>query len=170
MSATVDAIGLGAAKSLQLVGIALAPSAVGAIGGFMDHADIAAMHGHGWAVGAWTVLVAATILGLATERTLQLIRADFPASASATSPAMSIAASSSEVTAARHDELALVDVPKRVVTVAKRATRTSGVMVAGVKQQSAPAKHSGRIREGLNSAKGLLAGLALLGAVQPHGH
>jgi hypothetical protein len=132
----------------------------------MDHADIAAMHGHGWAVGAWTILMAATILGLATERTLQLIRADFPAGTSATSAAVS----HSEVAVTGHDALPLVTVPKRVVTGAKGATGTSGAMVAGVKHQSVPTKHMGRIRSGYNSAKGLLAGLALLGASDPHGH
>lgn len=136
----------------------------------MDHADIAAMHGHGWAVGAWTILMAATILGLATERTLQLIRADFPAGTSATSPATTAAVSDSDVNVAHHDGLPLVTVPKRVVTAAKGATGTSGAMVAGVKHQSAPTKHPGRIRTGYNSAKGLLAGLALLGASDPHGH
>ena len=132
----------------------------------MDHAEIAAMHGHGWAVGAWTILVAATILGLASEQTLQLIRTDFSFDKGATRAAVS----PSEVNVARHDGLPLVTVPKRAVTVAKRATGAPVAMVAGVKHRSAQVKHPGRIRRSLDSAQGLLAGLALLGASQPHGH
>jgi hypothetical protein len=127
----------------------------------MDHAEIAAMRGHGWAVGAWTVLVAATILGLATERTLQLINADFPFGTHPDSSTTTAASAPSALAGARHDALPLLAVPNAV-------TRARHTMVAEMKHHSAPIKQSSPVRNGLNGKKGLLAGLALLGASQPH--
>jgi hypothetical protein len=128
----------------------------------MYQADNAAMRGRGWAEGAWTILVMATVLGLLSGQASQMISDHFPLGASALRSDASAAVSPIGPVVARHDALPIV------LTVPLAVTRTQRLMVARMKHQGEIAARPGRIRRGVASAQGLLAGLALMGAAQRH--
>jgi hypothetical protein len=130
----------------------------------MDHADIAIIDGRGWAVGAWTILVMAVILGLASDQTSQLIDSYFSFGASSVVSTARVAVTPSTYAIARHGEVPIV------LTIPLAVTRTQRMMVARLKHHRDFAHRSAGLRGELKSAQGLLAGLALLGASQMHSH
>jgi len=130
----------------------------------MDHADIAVIDGRGWAVGTWTILVMAVILGLAGDQTLLFISDHFPFGSRTIASSVGAAVTPDTSAGARYGKFPLI------LTIPLAVTRTQRMMVARLKHHREFAEHHGRIRRELKSAQGLLAGLALLGASQAHGH
>jgi hypothetical protein len=129
----------------------------------MYQADNAVMQGRGWAVGAWTILVMATVLGLLSGQASQMIGEHFPFGAAALGSDARAAVWPVGGGGARHEALPII------LTIPLAVTRTQRMMVARVKHQGEADEHAGRIRRGIRSTRGLLAGLALMGASQPQG-
>jgi hypothetical protein len=129
----------------------------------MYQADNAAMQGRGWAVGAWTILVMATVLGLLSGQASQMIGDHFPFGAHALSSDARAAVWPVGAGGARHEALPII------LTIPLAVTRTQRMVVARVKHQGEIGAHVGPIRRALSSTQGLLAGLALMGATQPQG-
>jgi hypothetical protein len=130
----------------------------------MNHADNPVLHGHGWAVGAWTILVMAAVLGLASNQTLQLISTHFQFGEGSIASATSVMPSAATPAGARHDT------PPIILTVPFAITRMQQMMVARVKHRTDFAHRIDQFRSGLKAAPGLIAGLALLGASQSPNH
>ena len=130
----------------------------------MYQADNALGRGRGWAVGAWTILVFATVLGLLSSQASQLIGERFPFGGRVLGSNASAAESPLRLQVARHADLPII------LTVPVALTRTQRTIVARMKQDGELDAHPGRVRSALGSARGLLAGLALIGAAQPQGH
>jgi hypothetical protein len=130
----------------------------------MNHADNLVLTAHGWAVGAWTILVMAAVLGLATNQTLQLISAHFQSGERSIASATSITPSAAKPVGARYDT------PPIILTVPFAVTRTQQMMVARAKHRADFAHRVDRFRSGLKAAPGLIAGLALLGVSQSPSH
>jgi len=128
----------------------------------MYQADNAAIPGRGWAEGAWTILVMATVLGLLSGQASQMIADHFPLGARALGSDARAAESPIGRVVARHDALPIV------LTIPLAVTRTQRLMVAQMKHQGKIGAHPGRIRRGITSAREMLTGLALIGASQPH--
>ena len=127
----------------------------------MYQADDAAIRGRGWAEGAWTILVMATVLGLLSGQASQMIAEHFPLDAPAMESDTRAAAAPVAPTVARHDALPVV------LTIPLAVTRTQRLMVARLKHHGHLGEHAGRIRRGVASAREFVAGLALIGASQP---
>ena len=108
------------------------------------------------------VLVMATALGLLSGQASQMISDHFPFGAHALQSDARAAETPIGPMIARHDALPII------LTIPLAVTRTQLLMVARMKHQGGIGEHPGRIRRGLASAQGLLAGLALIGASRSH--
>ena len=130
----------------------------------MNHADNPVMRGRGWAVGAWTILVMAAVMGIASNQTSQLITTHFQFGERGITSAAKAVESAAKPAVARYDT------PPIILTIPFAITRTQQIMVARLKHRAEFARRVGQFRSGLRSAPGLLAGLALMGATQSSSH
>lgn len=126
----------------------------------MNHADYPVASGSGWAVAAWTILVMAAVLGLASDQTSQLIRTHFRFGEHAIITAAKAVESAAKPAIARNDALPLI------LTVPIAITRTQQMVVARVKHRAEFARRVGQVRSAVKAAPGLLTSLALIGASQ----
>jgi len=124
----------------------------------MNHVDNPIPHGRGWAVAAWTILVMAAVLGVASDQTSQLISTHFQFGE------RSIATATKEIATVAKHAVARYDTLPIVLTVPFAVTRTQQMMLARVKHRAEFAHRVNQFRSGMKSAPGLLAGLALMGA------
>jgi hypothetical protein len=122
----------------------------------MNHAEPVS-RGQGWAVAAWTILVMAAVLGVASDQTSQLITSHFqfgkPSIEFAPKPVASVA----KHAVTPYDTLPII------LTIPFAVTRTQRMMVARAKHRAEFAHRLGQARSDLKAAPGLLAGLALMG-------
>jgi hypothetical protein len=129
----------------------------------MYHAENPVLPGHGWASAAWSILVIAAVLGLASNQTSELISTHLQFGERSIASATWEMATAAKHAVVGHDALPII------LTVPFAVTRTQRMMVARVKHRAEFARH-GDLRSGLKAAPGLLAGLALIGASRSPTH
>ncbi len=130
----------------------------------MSHADNLAVPGHGWAVGAWTILIAAAVLGISSNQTSQWFSVQSEFHDHSVASAANEMATVARLAVARHDTFPII------LTIPFAVTRTQRMSVARVKHRAEfpqPADLSG---SRLKKAPGFLAGLALIEASHASNH
>ena len=124
----------------------------------MDHVDSSA-RGRGLALTACTILIIATVLGLASDETSRLLGKHFQLGERA------IASAAVVVETAAPSTLRAQNLPM-ILTIPFAVTHTQQVMVARLKQRAEFAQRISQVRYRAKAAPGLLASLALIGASQ----
>lgn len=124
----------------------------------MNHEDNPS-RGRGLALAACTILIVATVLGLASDETSRLLGKHFQLGERA------IASAAVVVETAAPSTLRAQNFPM-MLTIPFAVTRTQQVMVARLKQRTELAQRISQVRTRVRTAPGLLAGLALIGATQ----
>ena len=127
----------------------------------MNHADFPVPRERVLAVGAWTILVMAAVLGLASDRTSQLIASHFQFNEGALTSAAIVMETAAEPMLSKHQTLPMF------LTVPFAFTRAQQ-MVARLKQHDEVAHRTSPVRSRLEARPALLAGLALIGASLPN--
>jgi hypothetical protein len=127
----------------------------------MNHADFPVSRERGLAVGAWTILVMAAILGLASNQTSQLLATHFQFGERAVTSAAIVVETAAEPMLSKHQTFPMI------LTVPFAFTRAQQ-MVARVKQRDEFAHRTNQVRSGFKGTPALLAGLALIGASSPN--
>jgi len=130
----------------------------------MNHADNPVSNQRGWAVAAWTILVMAAVLGLASDQTSQLISTHFRFGERTIASAATVVESAALPAGVRYGNAPII------LTVPFAVRKTQQMLVARVKHRGEFASHVSQLRGGIKAAPGLLAGLALIGASQSSNH
>jgi len=128
----------------------------------MNHADSSVLHGHDWAVAAWTILLMAMVLGIASNQTSPWLTAD------SQFREHSISSTAREVETVARLALPHHDTFPAILTIPIAVTRTQRMMVARVKHLDEAARRNDQIRGDHKTGPRLLTGLALLGAQSSH--
>ncbi len=130
----------------------------------MYHAENLVLRGHDWAVAAWSILLVATVLGIASNQPSQLFSPDARLRADSITSAAKEMATVARLAVAPHDTF------PAVLTVPFAVTRTQRMMVAGVKHGAEDARRTEQDRSGMKAVSGFLTGLTLLGAAPSSSH
>jgi hypothetical protein len=128
----------------------------------MNHGDIPS-RGRGLALAACTFLIMATVLGLTSDETYRLLGRHFPVGQRAIASAAVVVESATPVIGRAQTFPMFLTIPFAV-------TRTQQIMVARLKQRAQFAQRVSQVRSRINTAPGLLASLALIGASQTGRH
>jgi hypothetical protein len=130
----------------------------------MDHAHSSVLHGHDWAVAAWTIVILAIVLGMISNQILLLATAD---SRFGAAPMTSAAR---EVTTVARLAIPHHDTFPGVLTIPFAVTRVQRMMVARVKHRTEDVARDQQLQGEAKPGPRLLTGLALLGASQSSSH
>jgi hypothetical protein len=130
----------------------------------MNHADSPVLHGHDWAVAAWTVLVMAMVLGIVSNQTARWFSAD------AQFREHSISSAAREMTTVARLAVPHHETFPAVLTIPFAVTRTQRMTVARVKHRDEAGRHEAALSTVAKTGPRLLTGLALLGASQSSSH
>jgi hypothetical protein len=124
----------------------------------MNHAESPFLHGHDWAVAAWTITVMAIVLGLASNQTSQWFTADSQFREHSLTSTAHEMATVARLAIPHHDTF------PAVLTIPFAVTRTQRMMVARVKHRTEAARRDEELRNDQKPGPRLLTGLALLGS------
>ena len=126
----------------------------------MNHADSPFLHGHDWAVAAWSILLIAIVLGLASIQTSQWLTSDSQfRDNSITTPAQEMA-TMAKLAMPHHDTF------PAVLTIPFAVARAQRMMVARMKHRTDVSHRDEAPQSEGKSRPQLLTGLAILGASQ----
>jgi hypothetical protein len=121
----------------------------------MEHAENPVLHGHDWAIAAWTIIAFAAVLGISSNLTAQFLSAHGTSALPATVIAHAVKPQ---------------DTFPIILTVPFAVARTQREMVAHAQHHAEFANRLQRLKSDLKAAPGLVAGLALMGASQSSSH
>ncbi len=130
----------------------------------MNHADSPVLHGHDWAVAAWTILVMAMVLGIVSNQTSRFFTADAQFREHSMSSAAREMATVARLTIPHHETF------PAVLTIPFAITRTQRMMVTRVKHRDEAGRHDAGLNAVAKTGPRLLTGLAILGASQSSNH
>jgi hypothetical protein len=130
----------------------------------MGHADSPMLHGRDWAVAAWTIVMMAIVLGMASNQTSLLSTTDSQFGAPSTTSAAQEVATAARLAIPHHDTF------PAVLTIPFAVTRTQRMMVARAKHRAETIRRDEEPRGAAKPGPRLLTGLALLGASESSSH
>jgi hypothetical protein len=130
----------------------------------MNHADSPVLHGHDWAVAAWTILVMAMVLGIVSNQMSRFFTADEQFREHSIGSAAKEMATVARLAVPHHETF------PAVMTIPFAVTRTQRMMVARAKHRDEVARHDAGLSAVAKTGPRLLTGLAILGASQSSSH
>jgi hypothetical protein len=130
----------------------------------MNHADSQVLHGHDWAVAAWTILMLAMVLGIASNQTSRWFSADVQFREHSITSAAREMATVARLAVPHHETF------PAVMTIPFAVTRTQRMMVARVKHRDETGRHDVALGAVAKTTPRLLTGLAILGVSQSSSH
>ena len=130
----------------------------------MNHAESPFLHGHDWAVAAWTTTVMAMVLGLASNQTSQWFSPDSQFREHSITSAAQEMATVAKLAMPHHETFPVV------MTIPFAVTRTQRMIVARVKHRTEAVRREEQLRSEQKPGPRLLTGLAILGASQSSVH
>ena len=128
----------------------------------MNHGDNPS-RGRGLALAACSILIMATVLGLASDETSRLFGKHFRFDEHAIASAAVLIETTAPAIGRAHTFPMFLTIPFAV-------TQTQQIVVARLQQRAQIAGRVSQVRSRIRSTPGLLAGLALIGASQNGGH
>jgi hypothetical protein len=130
----------------------------------MYNADGSVLHGHDWAVAAWSILLMAIVLGIISNQASQLFNPDAQFREHRMTSAGREVATVARLAIPHHETF------PGVLTIPFAITRTQRMMVARVKHRTDTASRDDQARNEPKAGSRLLTGLAILGASQSSSH